>query len=424
MKIVVVTQYYPPEPVPMAHAIAHELSARGHDVVVITGFPNYPSGRLADGYRQRVRHVEQDAQVRVWRVPIFISHSNNALGRILNYLSFGLSSMAAWRRVRGADVVYVYATQMTAAIGPARWRRRHGVPFVMHVQDLWPESITGSSLVAGNGARGFIAAVLRPWLNRLYADSAATIGTSSGMSKILIARGVAEERSHTVLNWAPDVLPVKGRRKAANPRPKCVLMFAGNLGDLQDLETVVRAAGMVTDLDDFHIRIVGSGMAEDRIRKLAVEVDATNVVFYPRVPYSGMLEHYAASHFQLVTLKNLEIYRATMPSKLQSSFAHGIPVITTVAGDVADLVTEEKVGLVSPPGDAEALAATFRAAYELPNEYRAEMGRRARALYESRMSRVGGIDKIEAILEAAVRSNPSPGINHSQQQASRSSPGW
>ena len=266
MKIVIVAQYYPPEPVPIPHALAHELANRGHQVRVITAYPNYPQGRLYDGFVQRAVHVENDGSVRVRRVPIFVSHSNNALGRVANYLSYGLGVLFAGGFARGADIVYVYATQMSAAIAPTWWQVRRKIPFILHVQDLWPESITGSSMVNRRVIR-LISAVLSPWLRSTYRRAAATIAIAPTMSRLLEERGAPSDRLHTVFNWADEreIGPVNAE---LTPGKGMNLLYAGNLGELQDLETVVRAAGQVSDIPGLVVHIVGSGIAEARLLEI------------------------------------------------------------------------------------------------------------------------------------------------------------
>ena len=175
MKIAIVTQYYAPEVIRIPDTLARLLAARGHQVRVITGYPNYPDGQLFPGYRQRWKHIETVEGVQIRRVPLFISHSYNPVARFTNYLSFALSAGFAHRWVRSADVVYVYATQMSPAIGPSFWRAVFRTPYVLHIQDLWPESVTGSSMVGGGAAKKLIGAMLRPWLRYLYRTASATI---------------------------------------------------------------------------------------------------------------------------------------------------------------------------------------------------------------------------------------------------------
>lgn len=405
MRIVILTQYYPPEPVRIPSALASGLAERGHSVRVLTGYPNYPDGVLADGFRQRVNWQQDESGVSVRRIPLFISHSGNALGRFANYLSFSLSSWATLPFLRNADVVYVYATQMTAAVAPHFWSRLRRLPFVLHVQDLWPESVTGSSMVRGGIAKRTINGILRPWLSAVYRRSAAVIAIAPTMHSMLADRGVPGAKLHTVLNWADESEALAPRNtvagRATDP-PGLSLVYAGNIGELQDLETVIRAVALVTDLPGFTFTVVGSGLAAQRLKDLTVSLGATNIEFRGRVEQSAMAAIYASSDFQMVALADLPIFRGTIPSKLQGSLVNGIPVITTVAGDVTDIVRSNRIGLASIPADVDALATTFRAAYALSIDERQAMGENARNFYASEMSMKNGIDRIEQILLSAT----------------------
>ena len=409
LKIVIVTQYYKPENAKIPNSIAQSLAQRGHEVRVVTGYPNYPEGRLYSGFRQKLVHHENDGLVQVRRVPLVVSHSQNPVARFANYVSFALSSLCAGRFVRHADAVYVYATQMTAAFAPSVWSRTKGIPFVLHIQDLWPESVSGSSMVRGGFLKKSVEAILRPWLSAVYRRSAAVIAIAPTMRQMLVERGVDERKLHTVLNWAEERV---GQRCQADLGQlgahvsTLSVVYAGNLGELQDLETVVRAAAQVKDLTDFTLTLVGAGVAEPRLKRLAIELDATNVVFRGYVPFGEMGDIYASSDFQMVPLANMSIFRGTIPSKFQGSLVSGIPVITTVAGDVSDIVLTHQIGLVSAPGDVDGLAATFRAAYALTRNQRRAMGENARRYYAAEMSMKSGIDRIEEIL-ASVANLPS-----------------
>lgn len=404
LRIAIVSQYYKPENAKIPNSLAESLASRGHDVRVVTGYPNYPEGRLYPGYRQKLFHLENDGLVQVRRVPMFLSHSQNALNRFANYMTFAFSSLTAVRFIRDADVVYVYATQMTAAIAPAVWNRSLRLPFVLHVQDLWPESVTGSAMVRAGISKRVINAVLKPWLQFMYRRASAIVAIAPTMTKMLLDRGVESAKLHTVLNWDSSILPVEtgARLQRAVEHSGFSVIYAGNLGELQDLQTVVRAAAKVSDLNGFRISLVGAGIAENELRTLVQELGATNVEFVGAVSQSGMREVYEQSDFQLVTLKDLPIFRGTIPSKLQGSLAHGTPVITTVAGDVSDIVRENGLGFTSKPGDADALAEEFRRAYETSEDEMRAMRGRARRYYDAEMSMEQGVDRIETILHAAA----------------------
>lgn len=414
LRIVIVTQYYKPENSRIPNDLAQALALRGHEVRVITGYPNYPGGRLYPGFHQKLVHHEKDGPVLVRRVPLVVSHSQNPIARFANYASFALNALCAGGFVRHADVAYVYATQMTAAFAPSIWRRTKGIPFVLHVQDLWPESVTGSTMVRGQFLKKTVDAILRPWLSAVYRRAATVIAIAPTMRRMLVERGVDERKIYTVLNWAEESVTQRDqadRGQFGAGTSKLSIVYAGNLGELQDLETVVRAAAQVKNVTDITLTLVGAGVAEPRLKRLASELDATNVVFRGRVPYGDMGDIYASSDFQMVPLADLRIFRGTIPSKFQGSLVNGIPVITTVAGDVSDIVLTHQIGLVSAPGDVDGLAATFRKAYALTTNQRRAMGENARRYYAAEMSMKSGIDRIEEILASAANLSSGKRLN-------------
>ncbi len=391
MKIGIVTQYYPPEPASIPAHLAEGLRDRGHQVRVLTGFPNYPAGELYDGYRQRRRHTETVNGIHVRRAPLYIDHSQNPVKRLVNYLTFGLSAAREWAWLRRCDVIYVYATQLTPAIGPDLW----GVPYVLHVQDLWPDSILGSSMVGRAGR--VVENVLSPWIRRLYRRAAATIGISPKMRDTLVERGVPEDRAHYVYNWANEGVPQTGQVDIPR-RPGVVnIVYAGNFGEMQALDNVMEAARLAGE--GFHLYLVGSGTHEAQLRAEAPD----NVTFVGRVDPSQMGAVNRQSDFQLVSLKDLPLFEFTIPSKTQNAFAEGIPIIASIPGDVARIVTEQQLGFAAEPENPESLAAAFRSAAALSVEDREMMGNRAQSYYQQQMSQQAGIDRIEAILEAVQK---------------------
>lgn len=402
MRIVIVTQYYPPDPPSWIPAgVAHELAARGHDVKVLTTFPHYETGRIAAGYRQKLRHVEQDGAVVVRRVPIFASHSGNALARVVNYVSLAVSMRLARGFVKNVDVAYVYSTPMTVAEAPRVWARSLKLPFVLHVQDLWPESVTGSGFLPQR-LGGFVDGLLTRWLRRVYRRAAITIGIAPTMKDMLIERGVDRERSAVVLNWSNDSDGVTPARQPSRA-PGLHLIYAGNIGRMQDLPTIVKAAALLKDLPGLQIRIAGSGIAESELKDLVRELEVESIEFLGRLSVDEVSDVYARSDFQLVTLKDLEIFDGTLPSKFQAGLANGLPVISTVRGDMRTMVEEGELGFVAEPENARSLAASITQAYDTTVAERKELSRRARSYYDEHMSKRSGVDAIEALLVEAAK---------------------
>jgi len=399
VRIAIVSQYYRPENAKITNSLASELAARGHSVRVVTGYPNFPEGVLYPGYKQAWKSEERDGGVLVRRVPIYVSHSANPIGRIANYASFAFSSLQATRFVANADVVYVYATQMTASVAPLGWHLLKRIPFVLHVQDLWPESITGSSMVSGRLNR-LIGGLLNPWLRATYRAAAATIAIAPTMGKMLVERGVPRDRIHVVYNWSDEEVPAPTPRGVGDG---LTVTYAGNIGSLQALEAAVYAAHEVRDLSGFRLLIVGGGGALESLKELAARLGATNVQFRGRVDPSRMSDIYLESDFQLISLKNIDIFHGTIPSKFQGSLAYGQPVICAVPGDLGQLVSENGIGISAEPENAESLARAFRQAFAMTAEERLSMAATASSFYAERMSIKAGVGAVEHVLASVAR---------------------
>lgn len=405
MKILVVSQYYPPESATIAPAVARDLASRGHEVRVLTGYPNYPSGILFDGYKQRWRQRETDGAVEVLRVPLYTDHSMNFFARTLNYASFALTAATARRFAKDVDVIYVYATQMTPALGPWIWRKLGGAPFVLHVQDLWPDSILGSSMISNSWFDRLVETLLTPWLRSVYKDASAVIGIAPTMVKTLIERGVSRERSELIFNWGDDsAVEETGKSSGLDKRTQTNILYAGNVGEMQDLKTVVRAACLVKD-PSLRVTIVGDGVALEGVKNLAREIGATNVDFQGRVPRNEMAQIYEQADFALVTLKDLPVFHGTIPSKFQASIAHGLPIVTNVQGDLKSLVEKFRLGFTADAEDPESLAKAFMKAIELSSEETSKARQRACDVYLESFSQVSGIDRIESVLLKAAENN-------------------
>ncbi|MEH0936283.1 glycosyltransferase family 4 protein [Micromonospora psammae] len=406
MKVGLVSQWYPPEGAFIPGNLAHGLADRGHQVRVLTTFPSYPHGRIYPGWRQRWGHRETDGSVAVRRVPAYPSHDASAVRRALSHLSFGASSALAgpgW--LGGVDVTYVYHPPPTAIAAAALLRAVRRTPIVLHVQDMWPESVLHSGMAptgrAGRALEHGISALMRT----TYRLASAIVVISPAMAELVVAHGADPARVRVVWNWTDDTLfravPVTdAARTALGHRGRSTVMFAGNLGPLQGIGTAIRAAAAVRDRMD--LVLVGSGAGEDAARRVAADVGADNVRFVGRRPPEEMAELYAAADWQLVCLRDLPALRGTIPSKLQAALACGSPVIASVGGDAASLVRSAGVGLVCPPEDWRALADLFVEAAARPPVARMEMGLRARQVYRDRMSLQVGVDQFEDILTKAA----------------------
>lgn len=402
MNILVLTQYYPPERAGIVHSVATGLSERGHNVKVLTGFPNYPEGKIFSGYSQKWRQREQDGGIELLRVPLFPDHSSRVHRRVLNYVTFALTSASAWHFAKQFDVIYVYATQMTPALGPWLWRFLGGAPFVLHVQDLWPDSITGSSLVSRGRSSSLVQRLLNPWLRSIYRRAGGVVGIAPTMVATLQDRGVPSERSHLVYNWAsrdPEILgsPVS----MCETQHKKKFLVAGNIGDMQDIETIIRVAA-ATRMMGAQFIIVGDGTALTRVKELAERLCANNVTFVGRIPAEEMAKYYAEADYAMVTLKDLPAFRGTIPSRFQVAISYGVPIITNVPGDLSKIVKAFDLGLTAEVESVDSLRDAVVEAIRLGDEGVARFTGNALRAYAEHFKLDRGIDAIEEILTSVV----------------------
>lgn len=408
MKIGIVSQWYPPEPGMFIPAsLAAGLAARGHEVRVLTGFPNYPEGKIYPGYRQRWSECATSDGVTVRRVPLYPSHDSSPVRRMANFLSFAMtSSLAAVRYLAGVDVLYVYHPPATAFAAAALVRLLHRSPVVLHVQDVWPESVTASSMVPRGRVGRLLHRSLAFAMRRIYQASASVVVIAPSMRDLVVERGAAADKVHVVLNWADEsvfrpMAATEESRRAIGYRDRCTVMYAGNMGLFQDIPGAIRAAAAVDDRVD--LVLVGSGLGEEPARALAAQLGVDNIRFLGRRTSADMAALYAAADFQLITLRDLPIARGTIPSKLQAALSCGSPVLASTPGDCAQLVERDGVGIACPPEDWRALAEGFARAATFSRGDLADMGRRARLTYERHMSQRAGIEQIERLLVATGR---------------------
>jgi colanic acid biosynthesis glycosyl transferase WcaI len=407
LRITFLIQYFDPEPgVFRGLPLARELVGAGHDVQVITGFPNYPGGKIYPGYRMSAWSRETMEGVPVIRVPLYPNHGS-AVGRIANFASFALSaSVLGPLLARPSDLVYVYHPPPTLGVPGAVFKGLRRTPLVYHIADMWPESVTESGILRSARARDLVGKILGPYCEWVYRQTQVITVLSPGFKRLLVERGVAGEKIEVVYNWVDDAVfrPVPRDERLASElglAGKFNIVYAGIFGAFQGLDTVIRAAVKVKHLPDVQIVFVGDGVREAELKALAAGVGATNVRFVGRLAVGDMPKINALSDVLLVHLRDLPFFRATIPSKTQVSLASGRPIIMGVAGDAADVIRAADAGLVVPPEDPDALARAFVEMHAMDKGRREALGANGRRHYLEHMSLAVGARRMIQVFERA-----------------------
>jgi glycosyltransferase involved in cell wall biosynthesis len=325
-----------------------------------------------------------------------------------NYLSFGVSaSLVARTKVTKPDVWLTYSSPATAALPALTVPSRLRAPSYLLLQDLWPDSVTESGFVSGHLGRGIEAALSR-FCNWTYSRSAGIGVISPSMAEILVERGVEERKIHLLPNWVedthlwPNEIPTDALRRSLGLPEGRLFMYAGNIGELQGLESLIEAFG---ECPEVSLVLVGAGVARASLQRLVTGRGILNVHFVSSQPTERIGQFIAASDVQIVSLKDSRLLRATMPSKLQSCMAASRPILACAAGDVADLISASQSGIAVQPGDVPAAVAAIRRLGAAPTDTLLEMGRRGRAHYQINFAPDVGLDRIESWLTGSIMMN-------------------
>lgn len=403
MKIGFITQWYSPESGAAAHptAVATALVEAGHEVTVLTAFPNYPTGRFLEPPPRRPVRRELVDGAQLTRVLHYPSHDDSAIKRMASYLSFSASATAASFALGRCDVCLVYCTPATVAIPAVVLRALAGMPFVLYVQDLWPDSVTASGFVGSQRANRFMTRQLSRYCDGIYRRASAVVAISPAMSDLLQSRGVDEHKLATVYNWV-DERNFRPIPQSSSEFSRFELMYAGGLGEVQGLGNAVEAMHLLRDRDDIRLTFVGRGVAEEVLRRQVGELGLEDSVRFgaPR-SMADMAEVIASADAQLVSLRSDTFLATTLPSKVQASMACAAPIVCAAPGAAAQLVAEADAGIAVAPGRPAALAGAIADMASASTEKRAAMGRNGLAYYRRHLSRSVGAARLADTLAKA-----------------------
>lgn len=364
MRILFLSDNFPPEgnaPATRTYEHAVRWVRAGHQVTVITCAPNFPEGKLFEGYKNRWHQVEMIDGIRVVRVKTYITANEGFVRRTLDYVSFMCTGFFAGLFEKRPDVIVATSPQFFCALGGwllsvARWR-----PFVFELRDLWPASI----VAVGAMRRSLVIRLLEKLELFLYRRAAAIVAVTEAFREDLVARGIARDKIHVVRNGVDlDRYQPQPRDEALarefQLEGKFIAGYLGTHGMAHALDKVLEAATLLRERTDIAFFFAGSGAARSEVERIVAEQHLDNVRLIPRQPKERMPALWSLCDCTIVPLRDNPVFTTVIPSKIFEAMGMGVPIVMSLPdGEATAIIRETGTGVCVPPENPQALAAAI-----------------------------------------------------------------
>lgn len=390
MRILILTHYFPPEvgaPQARLSELARLWATTGHEVTVLTGMPNHPTGVIPPAYRGKLRVHETVDGCRIVRTWLYATPNEGFVKRTIGHLTFMLSSVALGARPSGeADVVMVSSPTFFSMLSAWLLARMKRAPLVVEVRDLWPALLVELGVLKNR----LIIRALEAIELRVYAAAALVVVVTQGFKADLVRRGVPAEKIHAIPNgvdldaFHPDAPAAPQIRARLGSGTEALVLYAGAHGLSQGLMALVEAADRLRE-SPIHLALVGEGATKESLAARARQLGLTNLSMHPAVPREEMPGLLASADICVLTLRDIPLFNTFIPSKIFEYLAAGKPVIGAVSGEAAEILCAAGAVTV-PPEDPAELAKAIDGLARDPAR-RESMGRRARLHVEEHYDR-------------------------------------
>lgn len=407
MKILFLTDNFPPETnAPATRTFEHTRSwvAAGHHVTVLANVPNFPTGKVFPGYRNRLWQRETMDGIDVVRVWTYVTANEGILRRSLDYFSFAVSGVIGGLFLARPDVVVATSPQIFTALAGCilAWIRRR--PFVFELRDLWPDSI----VAVGAMRDGPVLRMLRRLEYGLYRRAAKIVSVTHAFKRVLAGNGIPQDRIAVIRNgvdlkaFVPGPKPVELARRLGL-EGKFIAAYVGTIGMAHGLDTLLSAAERLRDRRALAIVVVGTGAERARLEEGAGRRGLDNVTFVGPVDKESVKQYWRLCDVALVLLRDVSLFLHVIPSKMFEAMGTGRPIILGVRGESAELLEEAGAGIAVPPENAQALAEAIAELMDNPVHCR-DLGAAGRAFVEKKFDRRRlALEMLRVLEEAALR---------------------
>jgi hypothetical protein len=391
MKIAYYSHYFAPEigaPSARIYDLARQWLASGHQVEVATGFPNHPTGHFYPGYKPQRYLREKLDGIEVHRHWTYVTANKGFIKKTLGHLSYMAgASLISNRHILEPDVVIGTSPTFFAAMAAAAFAKRRKIPFIMEVRDLWPAIFVELGVIRNR--------YLIRWLERLemrlYRQATKVVVVTEAFRRILIQRGLPEEKVFTIPNgadiefWRPQSPPSELRRRL-NLEGRFVVLYIGAHGISHALERVLDAACELRESPQIHFLFVGEGAEKEKLVRRAQQLGLRNMTFLDSVAKEDVREFYALADVCLVPLKNIPLFETFIPSKLFEIMAMARPIVGSVRGEAADILRRSGGALIVEPENSHAIAQAVLQLYNQENQAQ-DLGQQGRKFVVAHYSR-------------------------------------
>ncbi|MBL8166212.1 MAG: glycosyltransferase family 4 protein [Anaerolineae bacterium] len=407
MRILLVTNYFEPDQGAASiilTRLAKRLHARGHEVTVLTSLPNYPYGRVLDGYRGKFAVVEERDGVRVVQTWLWATPSPRISRKFISQISFMLTAVLRGLFLPRPDVMLVEAQPIFTNLAGVLLSRLKRVPYVLDVHDLWPDHMLSVGALTADHP---VYRVARWLVDRTYFGASGIIALTPYLEKVIQGYLGSGEKTRTVYSgvdlerFRPDIDGTAFRQRH-NLGSARVIAYIGTLGTAYDCLTMLETAKRFVERSDVLFVIMGTGTQQQVVRERLAQGDLPNVRWIEWVDYGEIPQAWAATDIAFWALHNHPLHRGAIGTKMYEALACGVPVAVALEGVVADVLAASGAGLSVPFEDVEALAAAVRRLLDEPNFYE-QCSQNARAYAEQHFDANKAVEAYETMLAEALQ---------------------
>ncbi|RKD76302.1 glycosyltransferase involved in cell wall biosynthesis [Sinobaca qinghaiensis] len=358
MRIVVICHYFPPEigaPPARIYEMAKHWVELGNEVHVVTCFPNHPTGIIPKEYRGKKYSHEEMNGIHVHRNYVYATPNRGFIKKTLGHISFMFSSVLfSMKKIKKPDVIITSSPTFFSIISGYWYSIRKKVPFVLEIRDLWPAAM----IELGVMKKGVITNILEKMELFFYHKSKKLIMVTKAFKENVVNRGVDGDKVHVITNGVNQELFYPKKKddtliQEHELKDKFIISYAGAHGISQNLSVILDVAKELKDQKDIQFLFIGEGAEKEKLEEMVIEQNISNVKFIGSQPKESMSSFYSSSDLCLIPLRNIELFKAFIPSKMFEIMACGVPIVASLEGEAADILNESKAAIVVQPDNAE-----------------------------------------------------------------------